>query len=209
MAADYWRDLYKGEYARQTYIDGDAMTDYVESFFDQVSVPESFASVGCGPAVTEFDLATRYPDTTFACFDISEPLIRDNRRYATEQGVDNITFDVAALPDIDLGRRFDVVYCMATLAFVADAESALQALYDHVAPNGHLVAHYPTKASQEYLREHGDDQPIDFSLVEDGVNLFSERTIEQVLGTPPQDYWATTGATGYGSEISGAAIIPR
>lgn len=134
MASEFWHEVYEGEYDGQAYIDGDAMAEYVDVFFNQMGVPETFASVGCGPAVTEFTLARWYPETSFVCFDMSEPLILDNRRHAAAEGIENLSFGVAILPDIDLGQAFEVVYCMATLAFVEEVESALISLYEPVAP---------------------------------------------------------------------------
>lgn len=78
-----------------------------------------------------------------------------------------------------------------------------------LSPRGYLIAHDSTDESRAYLQKHGDQQAIDFSLVRDSVNLLDETDVERLLDAPAEDYWAATGASGYGSEISGASIVPK
>jgi trans-aconitate methyltransferase len=190
MVTDVWREFYvERDYDRCAYLEGEDMVDYAEALFERVGVPDTVASVGCGPAVVEFELAERYPDTQFRCFDVAEGVIADDRDLARERGLDNLAFEVAALPDADLGGPYELVYCVATLYFVEDVEAALRTLYDAVAPGGHLVVSYPDRRLQEWVREQSDRKRAFFELVEDGENLLTPAEVREVLGDV-RDYWA-------------------
>jgi trans-aconitate methyltransferase len=190
MVTDVWRAFYdERDYDRCAYLEGEEMVDYAEALFERVGVPDTVASVGCGPAVVEFELAERYPDTQFRCFDVAEGVIADNRDLARERGPDNLAFEVAALPDADLGGPHDLVYCVATLYFVEDVERALRTLYDAVAPGGHLVVSYPDRRLREWVREQGEEKRAFFELVADGENLLTPAEVRAVLGDV-RDYWA-------------------
>lgn len=190
MVTDVWREFYEERnYDRCAYLEGEDMVDYAEALFERIGVPDTVASVGCGPAVVEFELAERYPDTEFHCFDVAERVIADNRDLARERGLDNLAFEVAALPDADLGGRYELVYCVATLYFVADVERALETLYDAVEPGGHLVVSYPDRRLQEWVREQGDQKRAFFELVDEGENLVTREEVAGILGDV-RDYWA-------------------
>ncbi|WP_439028308.1 class I SAM-dependent methyltransferase [Haloarchaeobius sp. DT45] len=204
-AATAWEDFYSaGDYERVAYIGREAMPGLLARFVDRYwpptaerpsGGPDSVASIGCGAAVDLFELAVRFPDTTFYGYDVSASVIRDNRRIADELGFDNVHFAVDALPDLGTGRRFDLVYCMATLYFVDDTEAAVQALYDRVAPGGRLVFNYPNRYTHtRFDREFTGARRELFRHVVEGDNLLSYRCIEELLGTRPRDYWALVGA---------------
>lgn len=192
MADDMgWSRFYEeADYDRLAYLAGETMVDYAEAFLESIGVPDSFASVGCGPAVVEFALADAYSETDFSCYDVAPQVVEDNRALARQEGLANLSFDVARLPAIDLGRQFGVVYCVATLYFVADVESALQSLYRHVEPGGYLVFDYPDAALREWVREQEERKREMFGHVDDGVNVRSRTAIESQFDEELQDYWA-------------------
>lgn len=207
MTTDRWERFYEErDYDRCAYLDGEAMIEYGTAFFERVGVPDSFASVGCGPAVTEFELAERFPEMTVVCFDVAARVVEDNRTLARERGIENISFEVESLPDVDLGRSFDVVYCVATLFFVADVETAIERLYDHVAPGGYLIVNYPTRALQDWVREQDDEKRAFFELVEAGENLTTADAIGRLLGTTVQDYGEAVDA---GEELAATVFVQK
>ncbi|WP_135366025.1 class I SAM-dependent methyltransferase [Halosimplex halophilum] len=211
MAGDRWNEFYAGgEYERCAYLAGEEMDEYVDRFLDGSGAdPESFASVGCGPAVTEFALAERHPDIEFYCCDLSEDVIRDDREVADRRDLPNISFHVRSLPDLDLGREFDIVYCMATLYFVEAIEDAIEALYDHVKPGGYLIFNYPNEATREWLRDEPEGKREFFAPVAAGANLLTREAIEQLLGTDVDDYWEFVGAAELQSGDSPAVFVQR
>ncbi|WP_435334630.1 class I SAM-dependent methyltransferase [Haloarchaeobius sp. TZWWS8] len=203
--ATAWEDFYSaGDYERIAYIGREVMPSLLARFVadhwpptpDRLTGgPDTVASIGCGPAVDLFELATRFPETEFYGYDVSESVIRDNRAIATEYGYDNVHFAVDALPDLDVSREFDLVYCMATLYFVDDAEASVAAMYDRVAPGGRLVFNYPNRYTRaRFDREFTGARRELFGHVVDGANLLSYATIGDLLGKRPRDYWGAVGA---------------
>ncbi|WP_121821182.1 class I SAM-dependent methyltransferase [Halostella salina] len=205
-----WEQFYReADYDRCAYLAGEEMADLLARFLERVAggggaggntggsgeFPADLASFGCGPAVVPFALAERYPDLDVYGYDLSETVVRDNRRLADERGLDNLSFAVDELPDLSTDRRFDVVYCVATLYFVADPEPALRALYDRVRPGGHLIVNYPTAELQQVVREEFDERKREaFHLVRDGENLITCERVGEVLDAEPRDYWAAVDA---------------
>ncbi|RBI62988.1 class I SAM-dependent methyltransferase [halophilic archaeon] len=191
-----WERFYEeADYDRCAYLGGEAMVDLAERFFERVGVPDDFASVGCGPAVCPFALADRYPDAEFVGLDLSPTVVADNRERAAERGLENLDFAVDSLPSLDVDRRFDVVYCVATLYFVVDAERAVAELYDRVREGGHLVLNYPNRYSRaRFDREFEGRKREAFELVLEGENLLSYEAIRAATGGRPRSYWRLVDA---------------
>jgi SAM-dependent methyltransferase len=213
---DWWESFYAdGDWDRGAYLGGDDMADHLDAFLD-VAVDErtadertvddgtdapggvdSVASIGCGPAATEFDVATRRPDVHFHCYDVAPAVVDANAEKARREGVENVSFAEAGLPETGIDRTFDVVYCMAVLYFVRDAEAALRELWRLTAPGGHLAFTYPNPAMQTWAQSLDDedhDKREAFSLVAAGENLLTDDRIREVLDAEPHDYWAAVDA---------------
>lgn len=186
-----WERFYRrADYDRCAYIGGETMADLAERFFDRVGIPDDFASVGCGPAVVPFLLAERYPDTEFFGFDLSETVVRDNGERADELGLENLHFAIDLLPDLDTDRRFDVVYCVATLYFVDEPRRAIERLYSRVREDGYLVLNYPNRASREkFDAEFEGRKRKSFEHVLDGQNLIGKEVVREVTGAETRNYW--------------------
>lgn len=207
-----WEQFYRNaDYDRCVYLAGEEMADLLARFFEREarevrdetrdaretreardSPPKDVASIGCGPAVTLFDLAERFPDTEFYGYDVSETVVADNREAAADQ--QNLHFETDALPALDTDRQFDVVYCVATLFFVADLEQALQSLFERVREGGSLVVNYPNDALREFADSFEGRKREAFELVRDGENLLTEAGVKQALGTDVQNYWTAVDA---------------
>jgi SAM-dependent methyltransferase len=189
--------------------DASPSTEYIidplGELFEERGVPETYADVGCGPGAAVFDVAERYPETTVVGYDAADAVLAENRKRARADGVDNVSFEHARLPEFDPDQQFDVVTCFYTLCYVADIEAALANLYDAVAPGGYLVITYHNQhaqrmfqamadAPEEFLDEDGAWKPGRFSdrfeLVIEGESLLSYRQIHDVLGSWPQSVWS-------------------
>lgn len=192
-----WESHYAdGEYERGAYVGGDDMAEHLDAFLGFAGDVDAVASVGCGPAAAEFEVAARRPDVEFACVDAAPAIVDANREKADAEGVENVTFDVATLPDTGIDRTFDVVYCMAVLYFVRDAEAALHELWRLTAPGGYVAFTYPNRRLQAWARSLDDDdgKREAFSLVAAGENLLTYDRIHDLLGTYPRNYWTAVDA---------------
>jgi SAM-dependent methyltransferase len=192
------------------YVGGAAMADHLETFCEDVGPPETAYAVGCGHAATELAVADRFDDLSWVCSDRSPSAVRATRDRAGART--DVTFLVEALPELAVDATFDLVYCVATLYFVADVERALAALYERVAPGGHLVITYPNRYTKVWAESVDDPETrAAFSLVREGRNLLTYADIADVLGTTPRSYWTAVDAreADYATERSPAVYVPR
>lgn len=163
---------------------------------------DSVADVGCGPGVVSFDLAERFPDATVVGYDAAESVLTENRERADSEGFVDVSFEHAVLPAFDPGRQFGLVLCYGTLAYVTESERALQALYDAVAPGGHLVLGYVNEfGAARFRAQHADLEDSDdprrdpeayarrFRLVMNGESTLSFDAIRNALGVWPRSIW--------------------
>lgn len=195
MVSDRWRRFYEDrDYDHCIYREGEAMIEYLATFLEQVGVPETVLSVGCGPAVLELALAERFPTTEFTCVDVGDQVIEDGRERASEQGLENVEFVVGALPALDLEQQFDLVYCMATTYFVRDVDAAFATLYEHVELGGYLVADYPSEALRKWVAEQDEHKQAFFELVAAGENVRTREEIERLFDESVEDYSKAVGA---------------
>ncbi len=205
-----WEQFYAGDdWEPGAYVGGEAMAEHLATFFDVVGTPDSVYAPGCGPAATELDLAGRYPDVTWYCSDRSPSVLRANRE---REAPSNVHWLVEALPDLAVDAAFDLVYCVATLYFVADVRAALRALYDRVAPGGHLVFTYPNRYTKVWAESVDDERKrAAFSLVRGGENLLSYEAIRETVGATPRSYWTAVGARDakYATERSPAVYVSK
>lgn len=177
--------------------------ELLAELFAEKGVPDSFADVGCGPGVVTFDVAERHPETTVVGYDAAESILTENRERARDGGYENVSFERTVLPEFDPGRRFDLVLCYGTLAYVAESERALRQLYDAVAPGGNLVLGFINRLGRAHHQrlvddpdEYAPDPEFDaerhaerFRLVLDGESTLSYRRIQDALGTWPRSFW--------------------
>ena len=180
----------------------------LQSFVTEIGAPGSVADVGCGPGTVPFAMAQQYPDAEVIGYDAAEPVLAENRERADGRGLTNLDFERARLPAFDPDRSFDLVTCFHTLTYVAEIGDGLTALYDAVAPGGHLVITYHNWLGHRQFRrlakdphEHlGPESPWDpdrftdrFELLIEGENLLSHERIREILGTRPRSIWSMAG----------------
>lgn len=210
---DYWTDADE-EDRQRTAPSAQLALGPLRSLLETVPDPGSTADVGCGPGTVPFAMAEQFPEASVVGYDAAEPVLRDNRQRAETEDHGNLSFERAVLPAFDPGRSFDLVTCFYTLVYVEEIEDALTALYDAVAPGGHLVftyhnwlAHRRFRAMAADPHEHlGPDSPWDpdqfadrFELLIQGENLLSHERIRDTLGRRPRSIWSVADDERYGA----------
>ncbi|ERH10817.1 MAG: methylase involved in ubiquinone/menaquinone biosynthesis [halophilic archaeon J07HX64] len=204
---DFWEDANEDRRTK-TAPAAQFTLDPLRSFVETKGAPGSVADVGCGPGTVPFVMAEQFPAATVVGYDAAEPVLAENRDRAEREGHANLAFEQTVLPSFDPDRSFDLVTCFYTLMYVEEIEAALAALYDAVAPGGHLVVTYHNRYAHRHFRtmaedphEHlGPESPWDpnnfedrFELLIEGENLLSHERIHEILGTWPQSIWSVAG----------------
>ncbi|MFC7059568.1 class I SAM-dependent methyltransferase [Halovenus salina] len=181
--------------------------DLLPEFFEEKGVPSSFADVGCGPGDVAFTIASEHPETTVVGYDAAASVLDENRARAREDGMTNIGFEQAVLPEFEPGRKFETVFCFGTMAYVEESKRAVSHLYDAVEPGGHLVMSYVNSSGQQHYnqtienpqqRMEADDNfdpdrfEERFKLIIEGESTLSYRAIHDAVGTWPRSFWEFT-----------------
>jgi SAM-dependent methyltransferase len=154
------------------------------------------ADVGCGPATTLFALAPRLPSCAFDGFDTSRTVLRLDRQRARREGLRNLRFHRAEIPDLRVEGPYDLVICIATIHYVEDVRTALRRLHGIVRPGGFLIFNYPNRVQQGATRREARRDPVvkqRFPLVLAGKNLLTRPRIEEILGERPRSFWREVG----------------
>lgn len=192
----FWRDA-EGDRRRSANVGQYGKAELLERFIERIGTPDRLASVGCGPAEPLFELAGDHPRAELYGYDSAASIIEENRGRAARAGIENLSFAVDRLPELETDRQFDIVYCYATLHYVCDVERAAVQLYDRVRDGGYLILNYPNRLTRAtYRREFADDEAFRerFALVFEGVNLLSYRRLHDLLGRWPRSYWSAVDA---------------
>lgn len=166
---------------------------------------DAVADVGCGTGAATFAVADRHPGTTVVGYDAAEPVLAENRERARDDGIDDVRFERAVLPEFDPDRQFDVVFSYFTLQYVRDVERALESLYDAVAPGGVLAFNYLNEDGRAYCLQSAADPEANadrafvfdpeqytdrFRALLDGDSVLTQARIEDTLGVEPRDVYA-------------------
>ncbi len=190
----YWTD---NPPPRDQVLSGRRMARKIARFLrDRGLEVRRVADVGCGPATTLSSLAHRMPACAFDGFDASRAVLALDRRAARGEGLRNLRFRRAVLPDLGIEGGYDLVICLATLHYVRDARRALQELFRIVRPGGHLLFNYPNRAQQGATRREARMDPVverRFALVLSGANLLTREAIEATLRARPRSFWREVG----------------
>jgi len=101
------------------------------------------ADIGCGPAIALFELARKFPKTSFHGFDGSSAIIERNTERARNLYIRNISFSKILLPKVPKKSVFSLVLCIATLHYVKDSLLTIRNLYSILKPGGFLIFNYP------------------------------------------------------------------
>lgn len=196
----YW-DGDIAEFDVWSYEIGSDIASAFTQLFESTSVPETVASVGCGPATMLLDLADSYPGSQFYGYDIAPSVIEQARERRDKNALNNAQFHVDGLPYLNTDDTFEFVYSITTLHYVAEVEAAVESLWKHVDPGGALLLNYPTPShadgwarklvdewddvgfeskSQKWVRER-------MNPVLEGESTLTAERIGTLLGREPYD----------------------
>lgn len=196
----YWVDAdeaKRAEASPSAHHAADTLVDFVE----RADPPAGVADVGCGDGAATFVAAERLDDDVVG-YDTAVPALERNRERAADRGLENVRFAEATLPAFDPDREFGVVFCYFTLQYVRDVETALERLYDAVAPGGVLLCNYMNRAARDDCLEAAEDPHANedhpfvfdpeaftqrFAALLDGDSVLSRERIYETLGAWPRN----------------------
>jgi ubiquinone/menaquinone biosynthesis C-methylase UbiE len=136
--ARFW-DRVAGRYSRVSIADQESYETKLRLTRAYLHPEADVLEVGCGTGSTAV-LHAPYVRSLHAT-DFSERMIAIGRERAADAGLENLSFEVAALEDLDpADGPYDVVLALNLLHLVSDLDAAVSRLRQLLIPGGVLVA---------------------------------------------------------------------
>ena len=129
--AKFFRPTYK------TYL----TSEWLPSLEDAIAKLEKgskVADVGCGHGCSTTIMAEAFPNSEFYGFDFHEPSIVAAQKQAREQGIENVTFEVATAKNYP-GNNYDLVAFFDCLHDMGDPVGAIAHVKETLKPDGTLM----------------------------------------------------------------------
>ncbi len=117
-------------------------------FFFAENAPKGMKSVleranileaGCGTGNTLIKLAQSFPESSFTGVDMTTNSLKIAEENAAKKGLRNITFTKENILEMDLSKKFTVLFCIGVLHHLADMETGLNNLVRHLDNDGYLI----------------------------------------------------------------------
>jgi 2-polyprenyl-3-methyl-5-hydroxy-6-metoxy-1,4-benzoquinol methylase len=106
-----------------------------ESLLEKANIMEA----GCGTGNTLIKLAESYSESTFTGVDMTTNSLKIARENAAQKGLKNIVFIEENILNLDLSKKFNVLFCIGVLHHLEDMNKGLENLVKHIEDNGYLV----------------------------------------------------------------------
>ncbi|WP_262693294.1 class I SAM-dependent methyltransferase [Kordiimonas aquimaris] len=137
-AAVFW-DKVSEKYAKAPISDEEAYLYTLNKTRGYLKATDHVLEVGCGTGSTALLLAENVREITAS--DLSGKMIEIGRAQVLRQGVSNVNFIQADVLDADLvTESYDAVLAHNMLHLLEDAPAALQAIKDHLKPDGLFIS---------------------------------------------------------------------
>lgn len=117
------------------------------SFTDDASVLDA----GCGSGNLTFSIAAQVPNGHVVAIDLSESMIEKCKDESKKNKIDNISFRVQGINDIDYNEEFDIIFSNSVLHWVLSMEDAAGKLYKALRNNGIAALQFPLLDAQHPL----------------------------------------------------------
>ncbi|MFZ1977578.1 MAG: methyltransferase domain-containing protein, partial [Bacteroidota bacterium] len=115
---------------------------------------KSFLDLGTGNGYVAFELAKRYNSANVVGIDIAEKAVRNNRKIAKEEGLENLSFDVYDGVTFPYpGSIFDGIISRYAIHHFPDLNKTVNNIYKLLKDHGVLVISDPAPDNQDVERE--------------------------------------------------------
>jgi len=113
------------------------------------------ADLGCGSGYALNVLGRAFPSSRFRGYDLSEEATAAARAHPADWGLDNVTFEVRDITDLDLTDAFDLITTFDAIHDQADPARVLRAIANALRPEGvHLCVDIAASSHLEDNVEH-------------------------------------------------------
>ena len=94
---------------------------------------------GCGTGNTIIKLAETCTTGSFTGVDMTINSLKIAKKNSEIKNLKNIKFQEQNILNLDLGKKFNVIFCIGVLHHLTDMQKGMQSLVSHLEDDGHLI----------------------------------------------------------------------
>lgn len=166
---------------------------YIELIQSYVESADTVLDIGCGTGLVTNSLATKNKKTTVTGIDFSENSINYAKKFAEENGINNVQFECCDLFDYRC-TPCDIVICQSVLTHINEVNCAVKLIDSFVKPNGIVlvsVFHPWGKLLKKFvsidyknkrLKQDQEENPYENTISVDEIcKLFFNYNVEEIM----------------------------
>lgn len=126
---------------------------------------------GCDTGRDAIYFSAKYPDAKITAIDISQKAIDEANERLAKAKLNNVSFRVINLLDIDYSEQFNLIYSIEVLEHIDNIDLCITNFYKALKPNGKLIVHVPCPNQKRHFKrfrniEHPDHIHVGFTAQE-------------------------------------------
>ena len=94
---------------------------------------------GCGTGNTIIKLAETCPTGNFTGVDMTVNSLKIAKKNSDIKNLKNLNFQEQNILNLDLGKKFNIIFCIGVLHHLADMQKGMQSLVNHLEDDGYLI----------------------------------------------------------------------
>lgn len=166
--------------------------NYIFEFNKPIHVLE----IGSGIGEISFRLASKFTDSKFIGFDISDQSVHISRVLFPLPNLSFISADSVTEMKLSTDHKFDVIFLMDVYEHISVQQRGElhQFIKQNISANGYVFISCPTIHHQNYLRQNNptDIQPIDEDITLKELIGFADETLLNLISYKEVSVWRTS-----------------
>ena len=136
----------------------------IKNFFKSRDGQINVLDAGCGFGQYSYFIAKKFRNSNVIGVDINEERIKESEKFAQEEGIENLKFDIADLENLNYEESFDLILAVDVLEHIENDVKVLKNFYRALKKDGLLIISTPSSLGGSDV--HSDE---DASFIEEHI----------------------------------------
>ena len=136
----------------------------IKNFFKSRDGQINVLDAGCGFGQYSYFIAKKFRNSNVLGVDINEERIKESEKFAREEGIENLKFDIADLENLNYEGSFDLILAVDVLEHIENDVKVLKNFYRALKKDGLLIISTPSSLGGSDV--HSDE---DASFIEEHI----------------------------------------
>lgn len=136
----------------------------IKNFFKSRDGQINVLDAGCGFGQYSYFIAKKFRNSNVIGVDINEERIKESEKFAREEGIENLKFDIADLENLNYEESFDLILAVDVLEHIENDVKVLKNFYRALKKDGLLIISTPSSFGGSDV--HSDE---DASFIEEHI----------------------------------------